>query len=74
LDFAKDFSISEALYSEFIVYAKDKGVSTLLDGAQASAPEIKRRMKAYIARNIWGNEGFYPIWNEGDRVIYEVIQ
>lgn len=69
LDFAKDFSISDALYSDFINYADEKGVSTLLDGAEDSAPEVKRRMKAYIARNIWGNEGFYPIWNDEDSVI-----
>ncbi len=74
IDFAKEFSFSTELYNEFTAFAEGKGVSTMLDGARHSAPEINRRIKAYIARNIWGNEGFYPIWNKSDKVIAKGIK
>ncbi len=73
LDFKTSFEVSDKLMKDFISYADDKGVVFDTSGFERSENIIISRLKANIARNIWGNEGFYPIWNERDRTINEAI-
>lgn len=68
-DFVNSFKLTPALYSDFENFASERGVTDYLSGARKSEAEIKRRIKAYVARAIWNNEGFYPIWNQKDPVI-----
>ena len=35
---------------------------------------IKLLLKAYIARNMWGEQGFYPIYLQGDEEYQKALQ
>jgi hypothetical protein len=37
-------------------------------------PQIKNLLKAYIAKQKWKNEGFYPVLNEMDNTVQRAIQ
>ena len=50
------------IYDEFLNYAYNQGISRDLKGTDKSGEVISTRVKAYIARNILNNEGFYPIF------------
>ena len=67
--FDDNFNISESIFEDFVDYASNNGVARNKSGIENSKTNIKRRLKSYIARNIWNNDGFYPIWNQGDQVI-----
>jgi carboxyl-terminal processing protease len=68
-DYITDFHITEALLKEFIDFSSGKDVLFDQAGFDRSKMVINKRLKAYIARNIWGDDGFYPVWNAGDKTV-----
>ncbi len=60
--------------NEFIAYAEEKGVKKDAKGLKASGKVIDTQMKAYIARNIIGEEGFYPIIKQIDKTLLRAIE
>jgi len=56
------------MLKEFLVFAKDKGVEFNQVQYDISKSLIRQEIKAYIARNIIDNEGYYPIIHEIDEV------
>ncbi|MBI4944849.1 MAG: S41 family peptidase [Bacteroidetes bacterium] len=72
--FQSTFMIDEKIFNEFRAYAEKLGVKTNLREAEVSKKVIKIFLKASIARQIWGNEGFYPILNEDDKVILKSLK
>jgi carboxyl-terminal processing protease len=57
------------IYSEFLSYAFNQGIPRDIQGTGKSRTVINTRVKAYIARNIMDNEGFYPIFHEIDHTM-----
>ncbi|WP_346859149.1 S41 family peptidase [uncultured Draconibacterium sp.] len=60
--------------SDFIAYAEEKGVKKDREGLKISGEIINTQMKAYIARNIIGEEGFYPIIKKIDKTLLRAIE
>ena len=60
------FLNKQSLLDQFIQYASVNGVKKDPDGLKISGDIINTQLKAYIARNILDNKGFYPIWEEID--------
>jgi carboxyl-terminal processing protease len=58
----------------FVEYAEKKGVKSNPADLKISADIIDNQIKAYIARNIIGEEGFYPIIKNIDKTLLEAIQ
>lgn len=65
---------NQNILDEFIVYAEEKGVARDDRGIQKSEKIIQTQVKAYIARNIIGEEGFYPIISEVDNTLKKAIE
>ena len=59
---------------EFVKYAAEKGVPRDDKGLKASSRIIKTQLKAYIARNIIGEQGFYPIIQKIDNTLIRAIE
>ena len=59
---------------DFIAYAEEKGVKRDAEGLKVSGKVINTQMKAYIARNIIGEEGFYPIIKQIDKTLLRAIE
>ena len=60
--------------SDFVVYAAEKGVAESEEGLKQSGTIINTQLKAYIARNIIGEEGFYPIIKTIDKTLLRTIE
>jgi carboxyl-terminal processing protease len=60
--FDSEFEIDNSFFNKFLKYAEDKGVMTDTDGLEYSSDRIKILLKAYIARNLFDDKGFYPIY------------
>ena len=67
--FKQDFQISEGAYEKFIEYALKKGTKKDELGQEYSSSLIRTQLKALIARQIWKNDGFYPIVHELDATL-----
>ena len=59
---------------EFVNYAREKGIQRDEKGLNQSQEIIKTQLKAYIARNIIGEEGFYPIIRQIDNTLQKAIE
>lgn len=62
------------ILDEFVNYAREKGIPRDTKGLQQSEKIITTQLKAYIARNIIGEEGFYPIIRQIDNTLQEAIE
>jgi len=72
-EFERDFDVDKSMFDNFVSYAEEKGVTRDIGGISLSKEVLKLRIKAYIARNIWGNDGFYSIMTDDDKVIKEAL-
>ncbi|MFV0268320.1 MAG: S41 family peptidase [Draconibacterium sp.] len=59
---------------DFVKYAAGKGVKKDADGLKESGKIINTQLKAYIARNIIGETGFYPIIQKIDKTLLQAIE
>lgn len=75
--FRDNFNISDALFNKFLEYAYKEGLRKD-EGALAKVSlRVKTVMKAHLARQMWKDEGFYPVMNTIDEAFlkaYEVVQ
>lgn len=75
--FRNNFEVSDVLYKKFIEYAHKEGLRKD-EALQAKiAHEIKTVMKAYLAKQMWKDDGFYPVMNTIDEAFlkaYEIVQ
>jgi carboxyl-terminal processing protease len=63
--------IEDDVFEAFTNFAETAGIAKDPDGISRSEDVLKIRIKAYIARNIWGNDGFYSVMNTDDNVLKE---
>ena len=61
------------LLPQFINYAKEKGVQPDYDDIRTSKEALEKTIKAYVARNIIDNDGFYPIIADIDNTLQVAI-
>jgi carboxyl-terminal processing protease len=64
----------QTLLDQFTDFASKNGVRKDADGLKLSGKIIHTQLKAYIARNILDNKGFYPIWKELDTTLKYAIE
>jgi carboxyl-terminal processing protease len=62
------------LLNRFVKYAAANGVKADPAGLKISGQIIHVQLKAYIARNILDNKGFYPIWEQIDPTLKAAIE
>ena len=65
---------SQGILDSFVRYAASKGVPADQNGLKLSGHIISTQLKAYIARNILGEEGFYPIIQQIDKTLLKAIE
>ncbi|MCX6329154.1 MAG: S41 family peptidase [Bacteroidia bacterium] len=64
----------QGLLDQFIRYTSDNKIKTDPEGLKISGNVIHVQLKAYIARNILDNKGFYPIWEQIDTTLKYAIE
>jgi carboxyl-terminal processing protease len=64
----------QELKREFVRFAESKGLKTDNRGLAISEKFLLTNIKAYVARNILDNDGFYPIIKEIDHTLQAAIE
>ena len=72
--FNSQFRISDPIYQEFLNYAAGHGVKENKEGAVYASSRITLLLKAYVARNLFDNDGFYPLFLEMDEDYQKAIK
>ncbi len=69
-----DYLNQQDILRQFVAYATKEGVKEDAKGLATSGKIIETQVKAYIARNMIGEEGFFPIIREIDETLKEAIR
>jgi carboxyl-terminal processing protease len=64
--FVRSYAVTDQILDNFQTFTKTKGVSIEEKEFQQDVAYIKARLKAEIARVLWGNDGWYPVMLEVD--------
>jgi len=72
--FVRDFRITDDVYRDFLQYAGDQGTSIPDQVSQEARTQIETNLKAYIGRNIFGPEAFYPVLHSSDRAFRKALE
>jgi carboxyl-terminal processing protease len=72
--FKNKYVMTEQEMQEFIKYAENKGVKYNEKEFQQSMPLIKLYIKAFIARNLYGENGYYQIVNEQNPMVKKALE
>lgn len=72
--FNEQFIISNQLLNDFILFAEKNGVKKNEREIKLSEKRLKIQLKAAIARNIWSNNGYYPVINTDDATFQKALE
>ena len=71
--FNTEYQVTEKVLQDFIAFTKGNGIDFVEADYSKDKEYIQARLKAYIARSIWGNEGWYPIMLSVDNQLKKAI-
>jgi carboxyl-terminal processing protease len=74
LQFKNDFKVNKAMLDELIQLGEANGASFNEEQYMKSLPFIQTFIKAQIARGVWNNEGFFPIYNQTNEIFLEALK
>lgn len=72
--FNKNFRTGDAIYNDFLQFARKDSIVNTGKINNRDEAEIRNRIKAMLARQLWRNEGFYEIINEDDDMVQRAVQ
>lgn len=72
--FISGFEVSDRVLNELVAFASRNDLKPDAAGLQTSHNLIKSYLKAYIGRNVFGNEAFYPALNRHDAALNKAIR
>jgi carboxyl-terminal processing protease len=69
----EEFLNSQSIMNQFVQFAASNNIPPDRVGLKTSGKIIYTQIKAYIARNMLDNKGFYPIWEKIDTTLEYAI-
>lgn len=72
--FKNNFVISDELFAQFVSYAESEGLEMDTARFNPLSDRIRTTIKAYFARQIWKEDGFYPVMNSLDPTVLRTYE
>jgi carboxyl-terminal processing protease len=72
-DFQKQFELSDTEINNFKQFSLSEGIKMNEASWKKSSAQIRLNLKAQIARNIWGNDGFYSVLEAKDKTVAKAL-
>ncbi len=72
-NFVENFQVN-SIEQSFIDFAESEGVDFNEEEYRVAENLIKAQIKAYIGRNIFGNDAFYPVMNKRDAAVARALE
>jgi len=73
-NFNRSFTVSDEILKEFTDYAAKQGVPYDQQGLSFARTDLTNLMKALVARNLYDEKGFYPIYLKTDKAFAKAIE
>ncbi|MBL7847650.1 MAG: S41 family peptidase [Cyclobacteriaceae bacterium] len=68
------FVVTDEMLTQLVKVGQQNKVAPNLNDLNRHKSIFQVNVKAQVARRIWGNEGFYPIFNESNEVLQQAIR
>ncbi|MDD5693752.1 MAG: S41 family peptidase [Bacteroidales bacterium] len=72
--FVAKFRIDSPLFDKLIHYSEEKGLNRDEQGLNSTRSMIAGLLKAYIGRNLFDDEAFYPVLNQDDKIFLRAVE
>lgn len=72
--FVERYTVSNALFDKFMDYVKEKGLEEALPDLKKVRGELDLLIKARIARQLFGDEGFFTVLNASDIMVQKALE
>ncbi|HNS17109.1 MAG TPA: S41 family peptidase [Bacteroidales bacterium] len=72
-NFIKRYEVDQSLFEKLIAYSEEKGLERDAKGLNSTRAMIANLLKAYIGRNLFNDEAFYPILNQDDKIFLRAV-
>ncbi len=72
-DYRNDFVVTDGMLQALVGLAENSDVDFSEADFARSKPLLKTYIKAYIARSVWNNKGYFPIINETNEIFQEAL-
>lgn len=72
--FVDRYSVNNALFNQFMEYVKTKGLKEELPDLKKVRKELDLLIKARIARQLFGDEGFFTVLNSDDTMVQKALE
>ena len=73
-EFRKNFTVSDKMLQEVVQMANKAGVKYNAAEYNRSKALIRNNLKAFIARSLYSNKGFFPVLHEQDEELQEALK
>ncbi|WP_421763433.1 S41 family peptidase [Ekhidna sp.] len=73
-NYESKFEVTDQMLEELVEVAEGNQLKFNEKEFKRSKKLLKQLTKAYIARGIWDNDGFYPIFNQQDEIFLKAIK
>ena len=72
--FVSTYTVSNNLYQSYLDYTREQGVEQDFPQTPAVIKELKRFLKARLARQYFKDEGFFKVWNQDDAMVQKALE
>jgi carboxyl-terminal processing protease len=72
--FVKNFRVSGDMYQAYLDYGREQGEDSAFPANITVKDELGRFLKARLARQLYGAEGFFMVWNAEDEMVREALR
>ncbi len=72
-EFDHDFKLNDVVFNDLIDYTEKKGVKRDKSQLEVVKEAVKTSLKARIAKNLFGEEGFFAVLNDHDPVVRRAV-
>jgi carboxyl-terminal processing protease len=72
-NFQRDFNVTANDFDEMVSWLHERGVTATKEEIAYSRTHITTLFKAYVARNLYDDAGFYPIYHQIDPVFLKAV-
>jgi len=69
-----NFVVNDDMLQDLVKIGENTGVTPDLQDLKINKPLFQLHVKAQIARKIWDNEGFYPIFNQTNEILQQALK
>jgi len=73
-DYYNDFEVTSRMMDELVKVGEANGVKKNATDLAKNRDLVTLHLKAQIARQIWNNDGFYPIFNQTNEILQQAVK